>query len=378
MYSAAGYAGRPAGAAPAFPFSGVPMPVTAVFKLGGMGDLLMATPALRAYRKSFPGERIVFVVGASNAAVLAGNPHIDELLAVDDAALFRGSWVGQAREAARLIGLLRRTGAERVFVLHRDWRWNLVARLSGIRERYGFARDWRGAFLTRAAATTEREHESVKYQKVFALRDGFRSDGLAMELHRAPGAAPVPVLDALRAPGGPWIALSPGGASNAKEDMDTRRWPAEHYRALVALLLERTPCRLLLIGAARDAEATRPLRLDPARTLDLAGKTGPAETAAALRHCALLITHDSGPMHLGAAAGIPVIGLFGPTQPVEKVPLTHPLSRYLWHGHELACSPCYRDGVQPPCSHPTYKFCMVSIAPEDVFEHAEEILGKRS
>lgn len=364
------------------------MPVTVVFKLGGMGDLLMATPALRAYRKSFPGERIVFIVGASNAAVMAGNPHIDELLAVDDTALFRGSVSRQAGETVRLMGLLRRARAERIFVLHRDWRWNLVAKLSGIRERYGFARDLRGAFLTRAAATTEREHESVKYGKVFALRDGFRPDGIAMDLYppRAAqggtggeGAGPElrkgsPLPHDLLAPGAPWVALSPGGASNVKEDMDTRRWLPEHYRALAALLLARTPCRLLLIGAARDAPATRALMLDPARTLDLAGKTGPAGTAAALRNCALLVTHDSGPMHLGAAAGIPVIGLFGPTQPVEKVPLTHPLSRYLWHGPELTCSPCYRDGVQPPCTHSTYKYCMLSITPEEVFGHVHEIL----
>ena len=365
------------------------MPVTIVFKLGGMGDLLMATPALRAYRKSFPGERIVFVVGASNAAVMAGNPHIDELVAVDDAALFRGSLRRQAAETVRLIGLLRWARAERIFVLHRDWRWNLVAKLSGIRERYGFARDFRGAFLTRAAAASEREHESVKYGKVFALRDGFLPDGMAMDLYPPRGArgglSRVPraetdreeptLPDELLAPGAPRVALSPGGASNVKEDMDTRRWPPEHYRALAALLLARTPCRLLLIGAAQDAPATRALSLDPSRTLDLAGKLDPAGTAAALRHCALLVTHDSGPMHLGAAAGIPVIGLFGPTQPVEKVPLTHPLSRYLWHGPELTCSPCYRDGVQPPCSHPTYKYCMLSITPEEVFGHVEEILG---
>jgi ADP-heptose:LPS heptosyltransferase len=350
------------------------MPVTVVFKLGGMGDLLMATPALRAYRKSFPGERIVFITGASNAAVLAGNPHIDQLLTVDDTALFRGPRVRQALEALRLIRMLRQAGADRVFILHRDWRWNLVARLSAVPERYGFARDWRGAFLTRAAAVTEREHETVKYGKVFGLREGYRPDGVAMELRAPPGAAVGAALEPLGAAGGPWVALSPGGASNVKEDMDTRRWPVDHYRALAALLLARTPCRLLLIGAARDAEATRPLLLDPARTLDLAGKTDPAGTVAALRRCALLITHDSGPMHLGAAAGIPVIGLFGPTTPVEKVPLTHPLSRYVWRGPELPCSPCYRDGVQPPCSHPTYKFCMLSIAPEEVFGHAQEIL----
>jgi ADP-heptose:LPS heptosyltransferase len=159
--------------------------------------------------------------------------------------------------------------------------------------------------------------------------------------------------------------------------MDTRRWPLEHYRALTELILAHTDCRVLLIGSERDAPLTRQLVLDPRRTLDLAGQADPAGTAAALRRCALLIAHDSGPMHLGAAAGIPVIGLFGPTQPEEKVPLTHALSRYLWRGPELKCSPCYRDGVQPPCSHPQYKFCMVSLTPAEVFAQAREILHAR-
>ena len=359
------------------------MPVTVVFKLGGMGDLLMATPALRAYRASFPGERIVFVVGRSNEAVMAGNPHLDELAVVDDAALFRGPPWRQARETLRLIGLLRRTRAERMFVLHRDWRWNLVAWLAGVRERYGFARDLRGLFLSRAAVTSEREHETVKYQRVFGLRQGYRPDGVAMELHPPPDRPPnpphlPPEFAQLGAGSRPWLALSPGGASNVKEDMDTRRWPLEHYRTLCTLVLERTECRILLIGAERDVPLTRLLMLDPGRTLDLAGKTGPAGTAQALRRCALLVTHDSGPMHLGAAAGIPVIGLFGPTRPEEKVPLTHPLSRFLWRGAELPCCPCYRDGVLPPCTQPQYKVCMVSLTPAVVLSHIQEILRARS
>jgi ADP-heptose:LPS heptosyltransferase len=355
------------------------MSVTAVFKLGGMGDLLMATPALRAYRKSFPGERIVFIVGRSNAAVMAGNPHLDELAVVDDAALFRGPPWRQARETLRLIGLLRRMRAERVFVLHRDWRWNLVARLAGVRERYGFARDLRGLFLSRAAVTSEQEHETAKYQRVFGLRAGYRPDGVAMDLLPQPNPPRLPPEFArLDAGSGAWVALSPGGASNVKEDMDTRRWPLEQYRALCALVLEQTACRILLVGAERDVPLTRQLDLDPERTLDLAGKTDPAGTAEALRRCALLVTHDSGPMHLGAAAGIPVIGLFGPTRPEEKVPITHPLSRFLWRGAELACSPCYRDGVLPPCSHPHYKFCIVSLTPAEVFGHVREILRARS
>jgi ADP-heptose:LPS heptosyltransferase len=354
------------------------MPVTAVFKLGGLGDLLMMTPALRAYRKSFPGERIVFIVGASNAAVMAGNPHIDELIPVDDAVLFRGTKPAQIRETLCLVGTLRRSKADRVFVLHRDWRWNLVAKLSGIPERYGFARDLRGAFLTKSATTTDREHETIKYQRIFGLRAGFREDGVEMDLLPQPQRPRPKLLDVVFASGAPWVAVSPGGAANVKEDMDTRRWPAEHFGTLVRALLDRTPCNVLLIGAARDAEATQPLLLDPNRTFDLAGKTDPAETTAALRKCALLITHDSGPMHMGAAAGIPVIGLFGPTQPVEKVPLTHPLSRFLWNGPELTCSPCYHDGIQPPCVHPTYKFCMKSLTPEVVLGHALRILRARS
>ena len=350
------------------------MPVTVVFKLGGLGDLLMMTPALRAYRKSFPEERIVFIVGASNVPVMAGNPNVDELIPVDDAALFRGPRAAQVRETLRLIQILRRSKADRIFVLHRDWRWNLVAKLGGIRERYGFERDFRGTFLTKAAPTGDQEHETKKYQKVFGLREGLRLDGVAMDLLPVAGRPRLNLPAKLSSASVVWIAISPGGASNVKEDMDTRRWPAEHFLALAKALLARPECHLLLIGAARDAAATQPLLLDPDRTMDLAGKTDPAETVEALRKCAVLVTHDSGPMHLGAAAGIPVVGIFGPTQPVEKVPITHPLSRYLWHGASLTCSPCYRDGVQPPCSHPTYKYCMKSVSPEEVLEQVNGIL----
>ncbi len=357
------------------------MAVTVVFKLGGLGDLLMATPALRAYRRSFPDERIVFIVGQSNRAVLEGNPHVDELIGVDDRALFRGGPLRQAREALRVVLLIRAARAQTLVILHRDWRWNLLGWLSRVPQRLGFARDWQGLFLTSSTRTSREEHETVKYQHVFGLRPGYHPDGVAMDAPQVTARSPgAPALTTL--PGGAgWIALSPGGAANVKEEMDTRRWPIESFIELAQLILNETPHGLVLIGAASDAPRTRELRdrlrQKPGRVVDVAGSLSVAQAVDVLRTCRLLVTHDSGPMHLGAAAEIPVIGLFGPTYPVEKVPLTHPLSRALWRGDRLTCSPCYHDGILPPCSNPVYKQCMLLITPGEVFTDVQRILQER-
>ncbi|MBI2412321.1 MAG: glycosyltransferase family 9 protein, partial [Deltaproteobacteria bacterium] len=87
--------------------------------------------------------------------------------------------------------------------------------------------------------------------------------------------------------------------------------------------------------------------------------------------CSLVVANDSGPMHLAAAVGRPVVSIFGPTDPVEKHPLTKG-SFYFWKGQGLDCSPCYSHGAFPDCK--TLE-CMRSVAVEEVFDKVRELAG---
>ena len=344
---------------------------TIVLKLGGLGDLLMVTPAIRAYKKSFPKTKLNFIVGKSNQQVLKGNPYIDCLYTVDDFKIFRGGLNEKISETLKLMNIIKNISPDTIFILHRDWRWNFVSFLSGVKERYGFKRDLRGLFLTKAVKTSEKEHEIKKYFKVFGMQNGFKEDGLKMDIFPSNQDED----DLLKLTGNflknKVIAVSPGGASNAKEEMDIRRWPIEYYLQLVKKIIEKTDYSILLIGGKNDVQFTRKLRIDKRRIIDLAGKTNIQQTYLALRKCKALVTHDSGPMHIGAAAGIPVISLFGPTHPLEKYPITNPKSVFIWKVESVPCAPCYRDGKFPKCKS---KECMYEISVDEVFDKLQETL----
>ena len=343
-------------------------------KMGGLGDLLMLTPAIRAYKKSFPDVEIHFIVGKSNLQVLKNNPYIDKLYFVDDSKIFRGNLRKKISETVKLIKLIKTISPDKIFVLHRDWRWNLVSFLAGVKERYGFKRDLKGLFLTHAVETSQEEHEIMKYLKVFSMQEGFKEDGVKMDIF--PSDTDAKSLEKIAGgflKEGIIIAVSPGGAANVKEEMDIRRWPLENYFHLVEKIIENTIYKVLLIGGKNDILLTQKLEIDKNRILNLAGKTNIQQTYLALKLCKVLVTHDSGPMHIGAAAGIPVISLFGPTYPIEKYPITNLKSIFIWKGKELPCSPCYKDGKFPSCKT---KECMYRISVDEVFDKVMEVLDE--
>lgn len=348
-----------------------------IVRLIGLGDLLMLTPAIREYKRRFPLEKIVMVVGDSNKEVFKNNPYVDRIICVDDVAIYSGSLIAQSREAYKLICTLKKLMPSKIFLLQRDWRWSMVAILSGIRQRYGFKRHIHGLLLKSAIATTGNEHEIDKYFKLFNLKGTSGKDRYRLDVF--PDLDDENHADDLLQKVVPanLIALSPGGAVNTKGEWALKRWPLEYYRAL-AVLLAKNGYTIVLIGGARDVRLIKRLktilgRICSAQVLDLAGKCSVQETFSILKRCMLMVTNDSGPMHIAAAAGIPVISIFGPTHPDETRPLTEG-SYSFWQYQEMPCAPCYRFGKLPDCKTGA---CMKAVTPEMVFEKITELSGKK-
>jgi heptosyltransferase II len=149
--------------------------------------------------------------------------------------------------------------------------------------------------------------------------------------------------------GGPPDAKRPIGLIAGSENDPSKRWPVEHWRALIAALPGE---RFVLLGTAGDAPITAAVAagLDASRVADLAGKTDLVGLAAALRACRLLVTNDTGGMHLANALGVPLVGLFGPTNPIRTGP--------------VYASP-YRI-LQPPGCAPTGGGSLADLAPGTV------------
>jgi len=163
--------------------------------------------------------------------------------------------------------------------------------------------------------------------------------------------------------GARWIAIQPGAR------WENKRWPVEHFAELIRLLAKKFPdTRFAILGAAEDKPLGEMiLRAEPQRSLNLCGETSLPEMIEWLRLCELMVTNDTGPMHVAAALGKPLVALFGPTEPRRTGPYGH-LENAL--RLDLPCSPCLK-------SHCTYEKpdeCLKAISPATVFEFARKKL----
>jgi heptosyltransferase-1 len=162
---------------------------------------------------------------------------------------------------------------------------------------------------------------------------------------------------ALRTPR--WMAIQPGARWSNK------RWPVEYFARLVRLLAEKFPeVRFAILGGADDKALGGIIAdADPERCFNLCGQTSLPEMVEWVRLCDLMITNDTGPMHVAAALGKPLVALFGPTEPRRTGPY-HQLDSVL--RMELPCSPCLRSH----CTYEKPNECLNALSPTAVFEFA--------
>lgn len=267
-----------------------------------VGDTVMATPVFRAIRAARPGARIVAAARPGLDALLAGAPWIDECLPLD----MRGA-AGPLRAARRLAA----TGARAALLLPNSFRSGLTTRLARILVRVGYERDGRGWLLTHRLAVARSATPTpavAYYARLAAFALGVETIDTRMELAvtGAEEAEADRVLDGLDAP---FVLLNPGG------NKETKRWPPARFARLAEALHEARGLRAAVTGAPAERDLLAEI-VAAARTpiVDLAARgIGLGSLKAVLRRAEALITNDTGPRHMAAAIGTPVVSLFGPT-----------------------------------------------------------------
>ena len=360
-----------------------------VVKLSDIGDVLTATPALRALRRSFPEARLDALVPPNSAPVLAGSPLVDSRLVFDK---FRYDRLLDAlhpsalSDAPRLGLKLRRRGYDCLILLHHlTTRWGALkfaalALASGAGMRLGLD-NGRGWFLTHRARDMGfgARHEVEYWLEVVALI-GARTDDLSLEVTISPedeafADAVIPAAPLL-------VAIHPGSGGYSL----ARRWDAEGFARVAEALMERYEARIVLVGTSADgvskvASLMRPVKLPKSPRLrkfytNLEGRTTLGQLAAVLKRCDLFIGADSGVMHLACAVGTPVVAIFGPSNHRAWGPWTPGRRRAVVVRADLPCSPCsyvgFSVGRREGCEART---CMKMVTPEMVLEAATELLG---
>jgi heptosyltransferase-1 len=320
-----------------------------VVRLSSLGDIIHTLPAFAALRRLQPESRIVWVVEEAGRVLLELVPGIDEIV-VRGAPGWRSRIRCRDQVALDFQGLLKSA---------------VIARLSGSRRRIGFDRAnlrerWAGVFYTeRIPPVSEADH--VIYKNLRLLR----AIGINDETIEFPLALPETVQDRvgrlvaeLGLPAGrPWVLLNTGAAWSSK------RWRPEKWIGVVERLKARRIPSLLLWGSAPEKSIAD--EVGRATGVPLVPFIGLPEVVALIRAASLLVSGDTFALQAACALSVPVVGLFGPTNPARNGPF-HAEDRSAFH--ELDCSFCYRRECRD-------LRCLEAITPDEVASLVLERLG---
>ena len=330
-----------------------------------LGDAVMTTPALMRLREKYPDAHIALLAPEKLADLWANHPAVNETIpfAPGDSVFSVGK-------------TLRAGNYDLALVFPNSPRSALEVWLAGIPQRIGHARPWRNFFLTHAVPARA---ETVKMQKRSAgeirqlvaadvsRRTGrndraFTSAATAHQMHEYLHL--VAVLGANPEPLTPQLFVTPGEieAANKKFDLSkikrpllglnpgaeygpAKRWPLEKFIAAASEIQKRTNCTWLVFGGQADVEIANRIESamasPPSAIWNLAGKTSLRELMTLLKICRVLLTNDSGPMHVAAALGPPVVVPFGSTSPELTGPGLPGDPRHRLLKSDAPCSPCF-------------------------------------
>lgn len=331
-------------------------------KPSSLGDIVHALPTLAALRQRFPQAHIAWLVKRQWAELVERVEGLDRVWAVGPGV---AGWLSE-------VPRLRAEKFDLAVDLQGLFRSSCMARLAGCPVRIGFAKGREGSplFYTRQVAVPTQEMHAVdRYLLVADALGAARPATPQFRFRVSPadreGVAELLGRAGIRA-GAPWIAM------NVSSRWPTKRWPVESFAAVADRLYEEGMGPVVLIGGPddrADAQAVKALTKKSSMK-DATGLTPLGLLPALLQSASLLLTNDSGPMHVAAAVGTPVIALFGPTSAIRTGPYG---KNHRVLARQLPCSPCFSRR----CRNPIERECLTGIAPAEVVEAVRGRLAAR-
>jgi heptosyltransferase-2 len=331
-----------------------------------VGDAIMALPALRAVRKRFPDAGIAIAARPYVADIYRDQEICSQLIPYDPKGMHAGV-SGRARLAVEL----RAQKFDVALLLQNAFDAAWLAWRAGIPERIGYARDGRSFLLTKAISLP-RPGEIPAHEKFYYLellrRAGWLDsvqDETFIDLHvpeeKRRSADEFLCKSGVRQ-GALRIAIGAGASYGS-----AKCWPPSRFAEVANRLQSETDADVILFGTAAEANVSTAITAEMRRPpIDLTGKTAIADLPALLSQCHLFIGNDSGAMHVAAAVGLPVVAVFGPTDPKGTAPVTPRCSIVQQKPY---CSPCFLRRC------PTDHRCMNAISADMVDTAAKQWLS---
>jgi lipopolysaccharide heptosyltransferase II len=349
-------------------------PRVLIMRAGAIGDTLMATPLVRAVRRTFPEGHLVFLCSASALDVVRHNPHVDQVIPVK----YRHMPAWLSSEKSQIHRALRKLDLDCALVLESHSNFLDLARGGGVRQIIAYSGDDHGHGFEPARFDPQRH--SIENHLAAAAPLGVRPDGLQMELHYPPkidGAVAARLERAGVARTDRLVGIHAGWGGRVRTPGQTRlrSWPPARFAEVIRWLLKERGARVALTGSAADGPLVRYIAREAGvPCLDLTGKLTLLELAALIRRLNAYLTVDSGPGHMAAALGANLVTLWGPAIFEQTIPISpgNP-PRILYH--RVACAPCYGTPLMKTCKD---NICMKEIQVAEVQSALDEVLSRES
>ena len=327
-----------------------------IINVNWLGDVIFSSPFIRAIRETYPDSYIACVTPPRCRDILTANSRLNELIILDENGA-EGSFLGKMKFALKLRG----EKFDTAFILHRSFTRALMTVLAGIKERVGYDTKRRGILLTKRLVLPSEDIHKVEYFLKLADAVGadtskkdyefFITEPDRIRTDRILETAGVDYSDKI-------VILNPGGNWNPK------RWSTDRFSQLADALIEKYGIKIVITGAEKDEiladEISKGMKN---KAISICGKTNIRELAAVLERAKLVISGDSGPMHIAVSVRTNVIALFGPTSTEITGPYGN--GNYAVIKRDVGCEiPCYDSSCND-------NRCMKSITVENVMDTIE-------
>ncbi len=330
-----------------------------VVNINWLGDAIFSVPVFKALKKAYPQAQLTCLCVPRVKEVLDYCPYVDKFIIYDERKKHRWPW-----QKLKIIGQIRAGHFDAAFVLHRSMTRALLVFLAGIPVRVGYSKTkW---LLTQAIDfPTGDLHRGDVYLKVvedFGVKVDERGGELSLKLPDMK-SLDVKLAQAGVLEGEDFVVFNPGG------NWDLKRWPVDLWAQLAAVVNREFKVRIVISGGAQDKHLGETiLHQAGIKGIVLAGQSSLGESLALFKRARVVVSADSGPLHLAQSVGAKVIAIFGPTRPEITGPRAVGAVQVLFH--ELGCNktPCYLLSCKS-------NLCMQAVKVSDVAQAIKEFFN---
>lgn len=321
-----------------------------------LGDTLFITPAIRAIKEEFKNSYLVVICGKFSSEILENNPYIDEIIALPNNSFL---------EKLKIRKQLKKYNFDTVFIFQHTFLNALFIWSLRIKNRIGL--NWKGCgiFLTHKIKYENSWHEVERYLNLVSLLtkkeyNNFspqiflkeENERYAKEFFIKNNLENTNLL----------VGINPGSSEKWK----IKRWGIDKYAQLINKLVENYEAKILVFTGPFETYLIEELKEKTKFNFLVVREENLLNLAAIIKRCSLFITNDTGPMHIAAGVGVPVIDIVGPSNPKKTGPYT---KNCIIVKKELFCSPCKK-------LHCDDLSCLKLITVEDVLKEVEKIVNK--